>query len=468
MPESHKMDAVAAALEALEAAQAERGRLAELGRWTEADEAAVRTLRWVLADAVPAVVGPDVSRLIYVAGRPRPALQEQRRGNSAIVPPERLSAVQGMLLVNHGNDAPAAAELAHRALESFTWRDVDTFWNCILVLLYLDDFEAAQRYCERAMARAGWAASSALTVLRARIAASTGDAATAVRLLVPVVTNGDEDQFTEVGVAWAIEALVDLDELDRADELMRAHALAGSLDAVVDRAEVLGARGLLSRAAGRPESAYEDFVACGRELVGWGVTNPAVNPWRSRAALCAAATGREAVALPLAEEELSSARRWGTARAVGTALRAVGLIRADGDGKTLRNAVQLLTRSRALGTLMESQYELALKLRLEGHHQEVVPVLRALRENALSAHNMAWLARADSAIRRWAANAETAKLTSRERQVANLAQAGFSNGGIADRLQLKISTVEFHLSNVYRKLVIGGRSELRAIRVPIL
>ncbi|KZB87997.1 helix-turn-helix transcriptional regulator [Amycolatopsis regifaucium] len=467
MTELDRPDDAEAAREALDAARKERARLGALGRWSEADEAAMSALRRILEFASPDIVGPELGGLVYVAGSPRPGPQTAGR-HGLPVPPERLSATRAMSLVNQGNDPREAAELAHEALKSFNWRDVGTFWYAILSLAYLDDGALAQHHCERAMTRAGWAASPALTVLRARVAALNGDSVTAVRLLDPLVTRGVQNQFTEVAVAWAIEALVDLGDLDRADALMRAHAFSGNLDAVVDRAEVLAARGLLSRAIGQPEPAYEDFVACGRELASWGVGNPAVIPWRSRAALCAAATGRETIALPLAEEELSRARRWGTARAIGTALRTLGLVSTEGrDVELLKKAVELLADSGARNTLMEAQYELAVKLRLEGRHDEVQPALRGLRETALATGNNAWEVRADEALRRWTAAGETPKVSAKERKVANLAQGGLSNGEIAKRLQLTTSTVEFHLSNIYRKLAISGRSELRSILVPI-
>ncbi|AGM08045.1 helix-turn-helix transcriptional regulator [Amycolatopsis keratiniphila] len=458
----------AAALEALEAARIERARLGELGRWSEAGEAALGTLRQVLSCASPDIVGPDLGGLVYVAGSPRPGIQHSARHGHP-VPPERLSATQAMQLVNHGTEPQLAAELAHQALKSFNWRDVGSFWYSILTLVYLDEGEAAQFHLDRATTRSGWAKSTAVPVLRARVAAVNGDPVTAAELLVPFVTQGGPDQFTEVAVAWAIEALVELGELDRADDLLRGHSLSGGLEAVFDRAEVLAARGLLSMAIGNPESAYDDFIACGRELARWGVTNPAVIPWRSRAALSAAATGRATVALPLAEDELSSSRRWGTARAIGTALRAVGLVDIGGrDIDLLKKAIDVLARSGARSTLMQARYELAVKLKIEGRHDEVQLALRDFRETAVATGNESWIERADDTMRRWSETGDTAKVSVKERKVANLAQAGLSNGEIAKRLHLTTSTVEFHLSNVYRKLAISGRSELRSILVPIL
>lgn len=50
-------------------------------------------------------------------------------------------------------------------------------------------------------------------------------------------------------------------------------------------------------------------------------------------------------------------------------------------------------------------------------------------------------------------------LTSREREILQLAASGLSNGLIAERLWVAEQTVKFHLSNVYRKLNVANRTE---------
>jgi DNA-binding CsgD family transcriptional regulator len=51
-------------------------------------------------------------------------------------------------------------------------------------------------------------------------------------------------------------------------------------------------------------------------------------------------------------------------------------------------------------------------------------------------------------------------LTDAERPVARLAARGASNREIADALFITVRTVEYHLTNVYRKLAVPGRGEL--------
>ncbi|QKV74030.1 helix-turn-helix transcriptional regulator [Amycolatopsis sp. Hca4] len=456
---------------ALGEARTERERLGHLGRWSEADEAVLVTLRDVLAVASDEIIGTDLGGLVYVAGSPRPG-HRRLRGNWGPVPPDRLHATCAMLLVNRGREPNTVVELAQRALESFAWRDLGTFWYSVLALAYADEAGAAGYHLDRAMARSGWSAphphSSGLAVLRARVAALGGDPQRAWQLLDGALRQGVVDQFAEIAVAWAIAALVDLGEVDRAEDLLLAHGFAEALDDVVDRAEVLAARGALREATGRPHLAYEDFTACGRELTGWGVTNPAVLPWRSQAALCAAATDRRSLALSLANEELLHAQHWGTPQAIGSALRAVALVSdEDMDVKLLKEAADHLVRSNARATLLRARYELGVKLSVRARDEDGQSALRAARATAAEMNSEAWVNRIDAVLRRWAGAGAEAKLTAQERKVLNLARAGLANKAIAARLGLGTSTVEFHLSNGYRKLGIAGRGELRSFMMPV-
>ena len=54
------------------------------------------------------------------------------------------------------------------------------------------------------------------------------------------------------------------------------------------------------------------------------------------------------------------------------------------------------------------------------------------------------------------------QLTDRELQVLELVADGRRNREIAEILRVSIKTVEFHLSNIYTKLGIRSRAELRA------
>jgi DNA-binding NarL/FixJ family response regulator len=57
-----------------------------------------------------------------------------------------------------------------------------------------------------------------------------------------------------------------------------------------------------------------------------------------------------------------------------------------------------------------------------------------------------------------AADADLSDLSDREGEVLELVAAGMSNEQITERLFLSTRTVERHLSNVYRKLRLSGKS----------
>jgi DNA-binding CsgD family transcriptional regulator len=59
--------------------------------------------------------------------------------------------------------------------------------------------------------------------------------------------------------------------------------------------------------------------------------------------------------------------------------------------------------------------------------------------------------------------AEYLPLTPREREIANLAAAGLSNGAIAERLYLSVRTVEGHIYRACAKLNFASRDELAAL-----
>ena len=85
------------------------------------------------------------------------------------------------------------------------------------------------------------------------------------------------------------------------------------------------------------------------------MTNPAMTPWRSSAAICLARIGQRDRAVALADVEIGLAQLWGAARAIGVAQRAAGMVRDGREGlessetpSQLSNAHRLLLNTTAL------------------------------------------------------------------------------------------------------------------------
>ncbi|MEA5363834.1 LuxR C-terminal-related transcriptional regulator [Amycolatopsis sp., V23-08] len=314
-------------------------------------------------------------------------------------------------------------------------------WYAVLALMYAGEIGRATAECARVPDRA-------VTVLRARLAWLTGAPAEAAALLREV----RDPRLRGLAVAWLVAAMTDLADLEDARTLLLDHGFGGALADVPDAPELLAARGDLHFAAGRFVLARNDFRECGRLLTALGVANPAVIPWRSRQAVCESVLGRAEVGAALAAQDFAAARRWGSARALGIATHAVATT-SGRDPALLRTAEALLRH----GDRLRCRYDLALALDESGDRAAARALLSDVGRSAREAGYFLMAAEASAASGRLCA------LTQRERKIAGLARAGWTNRRIAQREAVTLRTVEFHLTSVYRKLGVGGRHELVAL-----
>jgi DNA-binding CsgD family transcriptional regulator len=273
-----------------------------------------------------------------------------------------------------------------------------------------------------------------------------------------------------VGVPWAAAwlamALMERGDFDQAE---RALARADAGPQVPDNAHwhaFLDARAQLHLLKGPPRRALEDALECGRRFEAVGGRNPAFIPWRSRAALCLTELGEEPErARALAGEEVELARAWGAPRALGSTLRAQGLV-LGGELATLREAVEVLDGSPARLEHARALVELGAALRRGGGRSEAREPLKAGLELARDCGGIPLVERAYEELR--ASGARPRKivytgvdaLTASEGRVARLAASGMTNREIAQSLFVTVKTVEFHLGQAYRKLDISSRTEL--------
>jgi DNA-binding CsgD family transcriptional regulator len=197
------------------------------------------------------------------------------------------------------------------------------------------------------------------------------------------------------------------------------------------------------------------------------VTMPGWAMWRSLKARALDGLGRTEEALALAREDLEHARRFGSAGVVGAALRLIGTLERDQGIADLRDAVELLEQSVAKLELAHSLCALGATLRRSREPAVAREPLRRALELAerCGADGLVEQARTElyaaGARPRTAALSGVESLTASERRVADLAADGRSNKEIAQALYVTPKTVEVHLSNVYRKLNIRSRQQLR-------
>ncbi|GLW66894.1 hypothetical protein Arub01_51380 [Actinomadura rubrobrunea] len=377
-------------------------------------------------------------------------------------------AAKAMLCLTAGRDWPLAVRLAEEALDRSPCRYMPVCVSRALnTLVFAGELVVADRLslviAEEASAGSRYGLMDHVTLIRGLIAQLCGDLAGAEQLFATVLHPQAEPATRMLAVGRTAELLVQTGAAGRARDLLAEHDVDGAIRSGVPcRAELLAARGAVAMATGDAERALGDYLASGRELVARGVVNPAVLPWRARAALAARAAGRPVLAAVMAWQEEAGAMRWGEPRAIGRALAAVALV----DGKDreidlLAEAAELLEVAAAPAELAAVSYELGVRLvdrgeRARGRRQ--LERARALFTRVGLDHRVGDV---EQALRTAGLPSPSQALTAQELRIAKLAQAGMTNKQIAAHLYLALRTVEVHLSRVYRKLGISGREELR-------
>lgn len=229
---------------------------------------------------------------------------------------------------------------------------------------------------------------------------------------------------------------------------------------------LLQARGRIRLAHAQRVPAIADLRRCGQLAEDVQQHNPNWLAWRSTLAL-ALAGEHPREARELAQTELELARHTGSARAIGIALRAQGLLTDAGHRiELLEQSVAVLEPTPARLELAYSLTELGAALRRAGarvtarqplrraldlaHHYGATPLAERAHEEAL----------ATGARPRRPQTTGVHALTPSELRVARLAAQSLTNRDIAQTLFITTKTVSDHLSNAYRKLNISSRNQL--------
>jgi DNA-binding NarL/FixJ family response regulator len=231
----------------------------------------------------------------------------------------------------------------------------------------------------------------------------------------------------------------------------------------------LYARGEYYLATERPQAALADFTDCGKRMTRWGLDLPGLLPWRTKAAEAHLVMGNSMQARELSKEQLTQAgSRFPRTR--GISLRALAMTSHPTKRTALlRESAEALRDSGARLELAHTFTELSnahLALGEHGRAQWAARQARNLTEQcgASTEKTVSETAEAngkadrktDGGVDRTLIN----QLSDAEQRVATLAAFGYTNGQIAHKLFITVSTVEQHLTRVYKKLGVAGRTKL--------
>jgi DNA-binding CsgD family transcriptional regulator len=227
----------------------------------------------------------------------------------------------------------------------------------------------------------------------------------------------------------------------------------------------LQARGKYFLLAGRLQAALADFQSCQELLTGWGLDQPGLVPWRTDSAQVLLDMGQNSLAKELAQEQLSLLHA-GQHRTRGISLRILALASDPPRRLTLlREAAEALRESGDRLELAQVLADLSRAHQALGEHHRTQVLANQARDLAerCGAELLKHALRQDLDGFQPAEPADAGQLSSlsdAERRVARLAADGYSNQQISHRLHVTVSTVEQHLTRVFRKLGVNSRTDL--------
>ncbi|MEV0324429.1 AAA family ATPase [Streptomyces sp. NPDC050658] len=236
----------------------------------------------------------------------------------------------------------------------------------------------------------------------------------------------------------------------------------------------LHARGRHQLAVGRRHIALADFTACGEHMVKWDIDSPTLVPWRAEAAATWRRLGRADRAAQLLQEQLTISSELDHPRARGLALRTYASISAPADQPALlEEALDMLQISGDTYETARVLADLSKAYQRIGERNQAQSFARKARRLAQRCHSDELRREVESAGLPLGQDHEPdeysalylpvlAKLSESERRVAILAAQGRTNREIAAKLYVTVSTIEQHLTRIYRKMNIRNREELPA------
>ncbi|MFG1710005.1 AAA family ATPase [Nonomuraea sp. M3C6] len=400
---------------------------------------------------------------------PEPSEEEAGSPAHSLSVSRRIESAGALVRALAEGPRPETVATAERVLRGSRLDEMsmDTVESALLTLTYSGRPDRAAPWCDafidEAASRHAPSRQARLSAIRAEIGLRAGDLAAAAR---------DARRALEIipPGSWGVAVGAPLGALLLAGAAMSRHEeCLPHVTQPVPEAMLETRFGLLylhgkarfNLMAGQAEQALRDLRLCGELMAAWGLDSPEFIAWRVDAAESLVRLGEPDAARVLVEEQLAGCHRR-SKRVHGMAMR---VLAATGES---RHRVMLLRQSAELLQAGGDKYELARTLfdLIEAYH--AIGEYRRGGMLTRRARALAQECHADGLSRALspgddhdgAAPGVQPILSDAERRVAALAADGYSNRDISAKLYITISTVEQHLTRVYRKLNVSRRAEL--------
>ncbi|WP_153035359.1 LuxR family transcriptional regulator [Amycolatopsis sp. YIM 10] len=229
----------------------------------------------------------------------------------------------------------------------------------------------------------------------------------------------------------------------------------------------LYARGNYYLATNHHHAALADFLSCGELMQGWRLEVAGLVPWRTSAAEAWLRLGNLEQARLLVHDQLAQPGTDGF-RTRGASLRLLAALSPSPRRlPLLTEALELFEsagdcyeQARVLVDLSRVHYEADDKRRARKVFRRAWHLAKVCDAQPLCAELLSASSDLSTGAGAGEDTAGITSLTSSERRVAALAVIGYTNREIAGKLHITASTVEQHLTRVYRKLNVKRRNDL--------
>jgi DNA-binding CsgD family transcriptional regulator len=383
------------------------------------------------------------------------------------------------MVVESGGSSEAFVRQAGRLLQSYQvdeWEQ-DLVFDVLHALVNTEQLKTAEFWCDQLLGEMKGSRTGGprvqLCAVRAEISLRRGDLRAAeqyARKALTLVPPANWGPYVGGPMGQRVLALTLMGEHQQAAAQL-AWPCPEEMFETTSGLPYLRARGYYHSATNRPYAALADFEQCGKLMREWSLDIPAFVPWRTDVAQIQLGLGNRTKAKELAERQLALLGDQ-RSRARGIALR---VLAAASDLKQRRDLLL-----EAVDVLQECGNRLELA-HVFADLSQAYAALGELDRARMVAHESGKLASerhtaplCDQCSPKIPGDygedqegggptAALRELTSAERRVAALAAQGYSNQQIARMLYVTLSTVEQHLTKVYRKLNVRRRRDLSAL-----